>query len=122
MQITGSPIPFQAARAYGIQPARPVAPTSAADATSAVDRASAVDRTGSVGRVQRPTATPDLRRIDNPILRKLVAGQVAQPIDFSGAATPMPKDELTLPLYTRAADKIEAAVAVNRGRRIDVRG
>ena len=49
----------------------------------------------------------------------LVAGRVARPVDF--AAEPAPPGH-AYQLYTRAADKIEAAVAVTIGRAIDVTG
>jgi hypothetical protein len=54
------------------------------------------------------------------IIRRLIGGRVAQPVHFDGNS--VPRDATTLPLYTRAADRIEAAVGVNLGRAIDVSG
>lgn len=51
---------------------------------------------------------------------RLVGGTVHVPISFDGAATPT--ESGAFPLYTRAADKIDAAIAVSVGRAIDVRG
>ncbi len=48
----------------------------------------------------------------------LVAGQ-AGPVDFADPGA-MPAAAGTLPLYTRAADLMEAAVAVQLGRTIDL--
>ena len=106
MQISGS-IPFVAAQAYGI----PRAATS-------VDRSPR--SLGSSGVVQ-PRSFPSLPDAARPrSLSNLVAATVNQPMTFDGAATPT--TEGTLQLYTRAADKIEAAIAVNVGRAIDVTG
>jgi len=51
---------------------------------------------------------------------------VSKPVDFDGvpaprrAATAAPTN--VLQLYTRAADRVEAAVAIQLGRSIDVQG
>ena len=45
----------------------------------------------------------------------LIAGIVRQPVEFETPTTP----SASFPLYTRAADKVEAAVAVEVGRVID---
>lgn len=55
-------------------------------------------------------------------INRLVGGTVDAPIRFDGAATAVPEAGGALPLYTRAADKIEATVAVNVGRAIDITG
>lgn len=52
---------------------------------------------------------------------KLVAGRVDKPVDFN-AATPAQGPSNVFQLYNRAADKVEAAVAVQVGRQLDVKG
>lgn len=51
----------------------------------------------------------------------LVAGRVQGPVEFDGVSVPR-TNPLALNLYTRAADKIEAATAVQIGRTIDIKG
>lgn len=109
MEINGN-IPIHVARAYGLQrpagpgQAAPIRPTASTTGLPMVSQVTGAPTTGDVGRS---------RSVD-----KLVAGTVHQPISFDGAATISPNQ--TLQLYTRAADKIEAAVAVNVGRSLDV--
>jgi hypothetical protein len=55
----------------------------------------------------------------------LVAGNVTEPVNFD--ATPAARSSSALSpgvfqMYTRAADRIEAAVAIQIGRTIDVKG
>ncbi|MCL4211344.1 MAG: hypothetical protein HRU76_08110 [Phycisphaeraceae bacterium] len=118
MDIRG-PIPFHVARAYGVQPAlnatkigavRPMGGVAAPVGPSGVRQ---VDATGDLSRVEGVTRS---RGLDH-----LVGGTVNRPIAFDGAATTQPSAG-SLPMYTRAADKIEAAVAVNLGRMLDVQG
>ncbi|MHC5115359.1 MAG: hypothetical protein ACYTGP_13130 [Planctomycetota bacterium] len=97
MRIDGS-IPLHVARAYGLGPA-PRAPRPAPAATPALQ----------VG-APRP-----------PALDRLVAARTTAPIEFDAASTPASSAD-SLPLYDRAADRVEAAVAVQVGRTIDVRG
>ena len=58
--------------------------------------------------------------------QRLVAGKVAQPVNFDPAASVANNGSASVApvyqMYTRAADKIEAAVAVQIGRAIDLRG
>lgn len=56
------------------------------------------------------------------LIDKLIAGQVNQSVDFDIASTPANPAGNALPLYTRAADKIEAATGVLLGRSLDIRG
>lgn len=51
----------------------------------------------------------------------LVGGRVSRPIDFNAEPAAAPPSH-AFQMYTRAADKIEAAVAVQLGRSIDVTG
>lgn len=56
---------------------------------------------------------------------QLVAGSVSEPVNFE--ATPTAHDAAAIPapvfqMYTRAADRIEAATAIQIGRSIDVTG
>lgn len=51
---------------------------------------------------------------------RLVAGRVTQGVDF--ATGPLPtNDPQAIPLYTRGADLVEAAVGATLGRRLDLR-
>jgi hypothetical protein len=57
--------------------------------------------------------------------QKLIAGTVNQPVNFDAAPAQPPPNALAnaaLQMYTRAADKMEAAIAVQVGRAIDVKG
>jgi hypothetical protein len=93
MSISG-PLPFHVARAYGIPPTTRGLPRPGPDT---------------------PTAAPQ------PIAGSLVAGRVDGPLAYEGGRSPVAEGS-PLQLYTRAADKVEAAVAVRLGRAIDVRG
>lgn len=107
MQISGSPIPFHVARAYGVSPSKPVTRPAAPPATTQpgpADAASAA-RTAS-----RPEA-----------LDRFVAGTVQRPMDFDDS-TARPKAAGVLPLYNRAADKVEATLGVSLGRTLDLKG
>lgn len=87
-------LPPHIANAYGVRPAQPPARP---EVTKAAEQP------------QRVAGANDL-----------VAGRAGQPIDFGGRlATP---NADVLPLYTRAADKVEAAVSIQVGRQIDVTG
>lgn len=122
MQI-GPNIPLHVARAYGVQPAArtPGAP--------AAQPAKAATPTGPVGKIALTTPTGrvspagEVQGVARPQqVGKLVAGTVERSLNFDGAATVPNGSPHTLQLYNRAADKIEAAVAVNIGRAIDVSG
>ena len=54
--------------------------------------------------------------------QRLIGGRVPGSADPGAAATPTAPGGEIFQLYTRAADKIEAAVAVQLGRSIDVTG
>lgn len=105
MQISGS-IPMHVARAYGVAPSPgpgpgsgPVAPTAPAGGARAID-----------ARADEPASDR---------LRALIGGTVRGPVDFTTAS---PARSGAFQMYTRAADKIEAAVDVQLGRAIDVKG
>lgn len=57
-------------------------------------------------------------------LNALVAGRAAGGVSFETSAPRAASSQLpaAFSLYTRAADKVEAAVAVQMGRTVDVRG
>jgi hypothetical protein len=103
MRISSS-FPIHIARAYGVAPAMRAAPIAKAGAAATIQRAerAAAQETG-----------------EN--VRQLVAGQVSGPVDFASASTPI-SPAGPYQLYTRAADKIEAAVAVRTGQAIDLKG
>jgi hypothetical protein len=91
MQIHGS-MPLHVARAYGLRAAPPpaaIAPGTAAPAAAG----------------PRGAAPPP--RVDG-----LVAAEVTAPVEFDPGSPAPARSEGALPLYTRAADLIEAAVAV----------
>jgi hypothetical protein len=51
----------------------------------------------------------------------LVAGRVAKGVDFNAPAAPMAGGNV-LQLYNRAADRVEAAVSIQIGKQLDVKG
>jgi len=90
------------ARAYGVTPSNPT-PQSP----------------GSPGapHTEKPATTPNNER-----MQSLLAARVAEPVNFDAPTAASDAEAPALPLYTRAADKVEAAVAVQVGRTIDVKG
>lgn len=81
---------------------------------------------GGHGYVAAPTSNPATRANHNgssDIPQQLVAGEVHQKPHFDSApASPIrPAAQGPLQLYTRPADRNEAAVGVALGRHIDVR-
>ena len=104
MHINGS-LPTQIARAYGVSPKQALAPNKAAD------------------QANQPTesiAANTAHKSDS--VNGLLAGRVSGPVDFDATTGPAKASSEVLPLYTRAADKVEAAVAVQIGRSLDVKG
>lgn len=89
--------PLQVAKAYGLNPPRPAELKLAQPAGS--------------------TAAP---------FEKLVGGTVQGPVNFDSpqaiTAARAAHETTVLPMYTRAADRVEAAVAVQLGRTIDLKG
>jgi hypothetical protein len=67
-------------------------------------------------------AAPAHRAANAAVPQKLVAGKVARPVDFTAAESRTSPASDALQLYTRAADRVEAAVAIQVGRRLDVTG
>jgi hypothetical protein len=129
MQVNG-PIPFHAARAYGM-------PRTSAPATSTQAAGLSFQRAASAGaipqqmpatatdRIERSAAPPPPSASAAPAPARgkapadgLVAGHVPGGVDFSG---PVPTRGSSLSLYSRAADRVEAATAVNIGRSLDLR-
>lgn len=95
----GLQLPRHIASAYGVRAASP-APSGAP---------------GAPFRIHQPPAGP----------QQLIAGRVKGQVAFDGAQTaPARTDERppVLHLYTRAADRVEAAIGVELGRRLDVEG
>ena len=103
MRITGS-IPIHIARAYNIVQARPAAPVQQTHQIAQSQRAEKVD-------AYKPSES----------VQQLIAGNVSGPVDFISASTPTSQAG-AYQLYTRAADKIEAATAVQIGQSIDITG
>ncbi len=104
MRITFSQ-PAHLVEFYGIRPSGLARP----------DRSTATHRPHEAG------GRPEPPRLDQTVAR-LVAGVVRGPIAFGPQPQPGTPVASTLPLYKRAADKAEAAVAVHLGRMIDVVG
>lgn len=105
MRIDGTNNAFMTsniARAYGVQPPRPVAPPTSTEPLGVIGPSSAA--------AKLPTNA-----------QALVAGRVSGPVQFDGVSVPT-SNPAALNLYTRAADKIEAATAVQIGRTIDIKG
>ena len=95
-----SPIAPHIARAYGLPATRPTMSIGPAQPAST--------QSGSIDKLPSPA-------------QALVAGRVNGPIEFDGVSVPR-ANPAALSLYTRAADRIEAATAVHIGRTIDVKG
>lgn len=127
MQVNG-PIPFHAARAYGM-------PRTAAPAASAQTESLSFQRAASAGAIQNRKPAAAAGHVERsaalppagapaPVSRStaptdnLIAGYVPGGVDFSG---PVPTRGSSLSLYSRAADRVEAATAVNIGRSLDLR-
>ena len=88
--------PFHVARAYG------------------VNNASAL----------RSAASPAASPAAQDGISQLLGGSVQQPVSFAGGFASAGSNAAlpTLQLYTRAADKVEAATAVQIGRMFDLNG
>lgn len=106
MQIGGS-FPIHIARAYGSAPIKPSGSAGLVKATASLTR---LDQTSS-------SAVQPGRTID-----RLIGGHVNQSVNFNMTSTPANPAGNALQLYTRAADKIEAATGVLLGRSLDIRG
>lgn len=106
MQIGGS-FPIHIARAYGARPAQSSAPSAPIKA---------------IAPPSRPDQTPNGSAAPGQTIDKLIGGQVNQSVNFDITSTPVNPAGNALQLYTRAADKIEAATGVLLGRSLDIRG
>ena len=106
MQINGinGSFPIHAYKAYGVTPGTPATSQPAAP-------------TAPITNSQRPDAYEPTSAVS-----QLVAGRVSQPINFDSNLNSAPQagPAQVLQLYTRAADKVEAAVSVQIGKSIDV--
>jgi len=100
----GSSIPFHIARAYGIQPPGRSGPVQPQHPVAAI------------GGVRDSAATGPAEG-----LSRLIGGSVTRGVDFDAASTHRSPAGPVLQLYTRAADRIEAATGVHVGRQLDVR-
>ena len=90
-----APITTHIAQAYGLPRAQPAMPPESMPAAGAVNKLPANAQT-------------------------LVAGRVNGPVEFDGVSVPR-SHPAALSLYSRAADRIEAATAVHIGRTIDIK-
>jgi hypothetical protein len=106
MEVSGA-IPFHVTQAYGMPGVAPLVHAM---------RAGEAAGTASISRIL--PAAPPIGAERSMALSRIVAATVNRPMEFDGATTVSP--HATLQLYTRAADKVEAAVSVNLGRAIDL--
>lgn len=121
MQISGTTIPFNAMQAYGIKNAccNPAASTKTISTTQRAEQTRDIAIVGSI----RPSAgAAPTSAASGAKLQSLVGAKVPGPVSFESVGQVRPTNAPSLTLYTRAADRIEAAVAVNVGRAIDLRG
>ncbi len=118
MRITPT-IPNHVARAYGVPTPRPAAPVTPTTAPRPLGSPAQTTRTEPTRKVSAP-------RLSEPQvteqLSKLIAGRVSRSVDFHDVSTPeAPRGAAdTYQMYTRAADKFEAAVRV--GQNLDLHG
>lgn len=104
MDVTNLQFPSAAARAYGV----------------------AMPKTSPALRAQAANSTPDTARdsardpANDARVRSLVAARVPGRVDFDAPAPH--RSAGTLQMYRHPADKNAAAVAVDLGTRLDVRG
>jgi hypothetical protein len=97
-------MPQQAAKAYGASPLQRPATTAASTTHDAF------------------TLRPDRYESASPA-KSLVAGSVSGSVDFSPQTIKAPLASANaLQMYTRAADRVEAAVGVALGRTLDIKG
>jgi hypothetical protein len=133
MTTIGPGLPFNAARAYGLTGpgagARPFPGRGPAEAPTAGPVA-APARPGDVRQTTATAPTAPALQIDpsrglepaaSARISQLVGGRVPGRVDFTGSAPTASRGDV-LPLYTRAADKVEASVAVRLGSALDLRG
>jgi len=111
----GPSIPINVARAYGVGATGPArGPAGPATPTQPI--------------TPLREATPDAKTDDTArtpsAIDRLIGGTVPGTVEFETATRPAAEASsvTTFQLYTRAADRIEAAVGVQIGRAIDVRG
>lgn len=105
----GAPNPGYVLRAYGVKsPAvsKPAAPVALAAAAPQI-------------KPEQPA--PASSTVASAAADRLIAGAVSGKVDFN-QATPIQPAAPALQLYTRAADKVEAATAIRIGQSIDIRG
>lgn len=123
MRIDSS-FPTHVARAYGLKlvrpaesaakpsPAQPTKPTAPMMPTKS---ASPVTSTMSIGPAPATKPAQPMEKVS-----QLLAGKVAGPVDFSAGPRAASGSD-AMQLYTRSADRIEAATAVQIGRQLDVK-
>lgn len=92
------------ARAYGVQPPRQAAPVTPTSSPQSISGTPGADRAAQI---------PDG-------LRALIAGRAPGGVDFNQSAPVQQLNPAVLPMYTRAADKIEAATAIQLGQSLDL--
>ena len=76
-------------------------------------------------RLTHPTSTAKSASPASPTTRapdQLIAASVNQPVSFEAHTPASSTPEAALQLYNRAADKLEVAMAIQVGRRIDRTG
>ncbi len=102
------------ARAYGVPPSRSAASITPASTIAPTSLTQATAPLAQIGPASAAQAS-------NAAAQSLIAGRVPGAIEFDGVSVPR-MNAGNFSLYTRAADKIEAATAVQIGRTIDIKG
>ena len=130
IQGPSSAFPLNAARAYEVRarPAPGATPPNGVRVNSA-QAPTAVARPADVARISGPPATtavapasPNRLGADATArIGRLVGGRVPGAVDFTGSA-PTAGESDVLPMYPRAAAKVEARVSVRIGSSLALRG
>ncbi len=110
---TGQPIPFHIAKAYGVSQVKPV------QRVPAIQGGGKLRVTGT-GREPIEANLDGVNRASGAGMSRLVAAVVPGSVGFDGSqATARPA---SMAFYTHPADQNAAALAINVGRSLDVRG
>lgn len=124
-----SAFPLNAARAYEVRARGAMAPAppngvrvGPVGAPTTVGRAADVAKiSGATAPTAVAPASPNRPGAEaSARIGRLVAGRVPGAVDFTGSA-PTAGESDVLPMYTRAADKVEASVSVRIGSSLDLR-
>ena len=102
----GDSIPLHIAKAYGLPQSKPLTQATGVHPPT----------------IARLTPTDSFESEQPNKVSQLIAGRVARGVDFNSSLPTTPSTADSYPLYTRAADKIEAVTGVQLGRSLDITG